>query len=80
MPLANSKKGARAISRFQEEAVKPAIRQLLHNEQVTQKKLADLAGDVEYAHDRVTTARDTFNAFAQMTFLQRLSWLFRGAR
>lgn len=47
---------------FTEQAVKPAINQLLHNDRVTQGKLA------------------TLEAFHQMSFRQRLRWLFRGVR
>lgn len=69
MPLANSKKGARAISRFQEKAVKPALSQLLHNEQVAQAKILSLEADAEEAR-----------AFRTMTFSQRVLWLIRGAK
>jgi hypothetical protein len=64
MPLANSKKGARAISKFQETAVKPALQQLLHNEQVAQRKIEAL--------EAAEAAR------ASLTFMGRLKWLVRG--
>ncbi|MDQ3171200.1 MAG: hypothetical protein M3Q55_13770 [Acidobacteriota bacterium] len=80
MPLANSKKGARAITQFQEKAVKPALAQLLHNEQIMQANF--LAVDDRFASmlEAVAALEAKVSEHRQMTIWQRLVWLLRGAR
>lgn len=80
MPLANSKKGARAITQFQDKTVRPVLAQLLHNEQIMQANF--LAVDDRFASmlESVAAVEAIVAAHRQMTLGQRLRWLLRGAR
>lgn len=78
MPLANSKKGARAITKFQQEAVKPALAQLLHNEQVMQAKFRTVDDWCEAMAETVTSIGDEVTQHRYMTLWQRLRWIVRG--